>query len=33
MAAEMFEACTRRVIVSVPGHDDRTDVVAVSPAL
>lgn len=32
-AAEMLEACTRRVIVSVPGHDDRTDVVAVSPAL
>jgi hypothetical protein len=32
-ATELLESCTRRVIVSVPGHDDRTDVVAVSPAL
>jgi hypothetical protein len=32
-AAELLDACTQRVMVSVPGHDERTDAVAVSPAL
>ncbi|MDF2693880.1 MAG: hypothetical protein K0S65_2263 [Labilithrix sp.] len=32
-AADLLGACPQRVMLSVPGHDDRMDVVAVSPAL
>jgi hypothetical protein len=32
-AAEMLDACSARVRVSIPGHDDRQDAVAVTPAL
>jgi hypothetical protein len=32
-AAEMLDECTARVRVAVPGHDDRTDTIAVAPRL
>ncbi len=32
-ASDLLDACTARVIVNVPGHDARTDAVAVTPAL
>lgn len=32
-ASELLDACTTRVMVNVPGHDDRPDAVAVTPAL
>lgn len=32
-ASELLDACTARVMVDVPGHGERTDAVAVTPAL